>query len=570
MLHVLREFCKSRLLDADCHTDPAQAQAALSGRFSTFDADYAGVVLGWPAKNSEAPRELLDTLTQVDHSGLPVVILCQQISGEIRAIARQRPATRVLLWRDYQQFEQLLTGGATDSTVQVPVAGQMRSSSEWRLLLIDSAPSVSIALRNAARDAGHTAIVAGDVESAMRKLNEDEYNLVAIDQQLLSESNALITKLKTLADFTCLVVLADTLSNSAMLRSAEAGADACFEKSESSAVLCQQLVALAAVSSGQQVPVEDPEVTPLVAADLTAAVQQVLDGIDQPVLIVDQTDGVAVASAGAQAILGAVSDKAFAEIAGQSLDQLQQASGEHEQLELSAKNGEGHQVSWQCRSVSIDGMEELLQFTFAEVPPEPEPESAPVVEAVTVVPSKPRKAVLSPHELQPAIAEQMQLPASSGCQSTLLLNIEIVAGSGDRMDLGSSEPMLKIVRNALANVYKSERSLAYLGEGKFAFLLSTTRLQDALVLTRKLLQVIPQMVRYADSLKLVSHGALLCHDQQSVLKTPDEVLQLCSQGCDTSRKRGDNLVYVIHMNQWLKANSQKNLPQRTEKLEAPA
>ncbi len=561
MLHVLRDYCKKKLIDADCHTDPAQALTALSSRFSAFDADYSCVVLGWTDKQPAGLENLLLELSGADHKHLPLVVLCQHITGEVRAIARRRAATRVLLWRDYQQLAQQpgVDGEAamqTRSHHDLPI-----EASEWRMLFIDNEPSVSIALCNAASKAGHGVEVAPDIETALHTLDDQPgFDLIAIDHALCRESDVLAARLRALVDRCALVLLADSLSNSVSIQGSEIGAVACLDKSESPAILCQRLDALLAMND--QKTVELP-VQPIVeTVDQTVPIQQLVSAIDSPILIVDQTDGIVVASRGAQALLGAVADKAFADIAGQSLENTQQASGEAAQLTLTPLQGEPLAVSWQLDSVDIDGMEQLQLFSFVQAQAEPEPKE----ELVSVVPSVRRGEILGTHELNEAIEQQLQL--TSGCQALLLLNIEIVAVSGDRMDLGSSEPMLRIVRGALANVYKAERSLAYLGNGQFAFLLSTSRLQDALVLSRKLLQIIPRMVRYADSLKLVSHGALLRYDETQVKQSAEQVLQQCVAGCETSRSRGDDLVYVIHMNQWLRAQEKKP-QQRTDPLAAP-
>ncbi len=573
MLHVLRDFCKKKLIDADCHTDPGQAEAALSNRFATFGADYAGVVLGWPEKNSAALEDLLQTLSAADHSNLPVVVLCQQVSGEVRAIVKRRPATRALLWRNYQQLQRLLAASGDASTESHVPQDPSLAAGECRMLFIDNEPSVCIALSNAAGKAGHSVEVARDSDSALSLL-DDQYHpdLIAVDQSFCVESPELNARLRSMAESSQIVLLADQLTNSVSMQALELRAAVCFDKNESPVVLCQRLASLVALKI--QDPVDVPDSQDLLAVDQTLPVQQLIAALDQPLLVVDPTDGIIVASRGAQSLLGAVADKAFADVAGQPLNQLQQVSAEHMTLALTPIQGDPLTVSWRADSVDIDGMEELQLFGFVEHPPEPEqqPEQQPEPtiaepEPVANVPAVRRGAILGSHELNDAIDEQLKLTA--GCQCLLLLNIEIVATSGDRMDLGSSEPMLKIVRGALANVYKGERSLAYLGNGQFAFLLSTARLQDALILSRKLLQIVPQMVRYADSLKLVSHGALLRYDDTLVNQRAEQVLQQCVAGCETSRERGDDLIYVIHMNQWVRAK-EKASGRAKAPLETPA
>lgn len=143
--------------------------------------------------------------------------------------------------------------------------------------------------------------------------------------------------------------------------------------------------------------------------------------------------------------------------------------------------------------------------------------------------------------------------------SLLMLDIQIIAATGDRLCLGDSEPLLKIVNDALVKLYPRKNSLAYLGRGQFAFILASRSLQDALSLTRKVQQLIPQMVRYLSNMTLVSHGAIMPLANESTLRAP-ELMKQCQSACRKTRlDERDNAVLVMSLNQYLTANSTKSV-----------
>lgn len=136
--------------------------------------------------------------------------------------------------------------------------------------------------------------------------------------------------------------------------------------------------------------------------------------------------------------------------------------------------------------------------------------------------------------------------------SVLLLDVQIEAATGDRMSLGDSEPMCRIVEDALSRLYKRPESLAYLGNGQFALLFASGRLQDTLMLTRQVLQVVPRMVRYLNDMALISHSALVRIDGSTT--QPDDFLTQCRTAVARTRKdRRDNCALVMPMKKYLNA-----------------
>lgn len=132
----------------------------------------------------------------------------------------------------------------------------------------------------------------------------------------------------------------------------------------------------------------------------------------------------------------------------------------------------------------------------------------------------------------------------------LMLDVQIEASTGDRLSLGDSTPMCRIVEGALGRLYKRPLSLTYLGNGQFAMLLVNHRLQDALMLTRKVLQVVPKMVRYLNDLTLVSHAAVVQID--GTAQNVDELIHQCRAAAARTRKdQRDNCALVLSLKKYL-------------------
>ena len=137
--------------------------------------------------------------------------------------------------------------------------------------------------------------------------------------------------------------------------------------------------------------------------------------------------------------------------------------------------------------------------------------------------------------------------------SVLMLDIEVVAATGDRMMLGNSAPMQKLVARSLLKLYPKQKAQACTEDGKFILLLTTSKYQDALVLTRKVLQLIPKMVPYLSNMALVTHAGIVRIEKEEVVDQ-NSLLNRCREACQRTRKDGkDNAALVLPNNQYLSA-----------------
>jgi len=135
-------------------------------------------------------------------------------------------------------------------------------------------------------------------------------------------------------------------------------------------------------------------------------------------------------------------------------------------------------------------------------------------------------------------------PEKDVSYGVLLLDIQLIAATNDRLSVGDSEPMLGIVSKSLASVYTRDHTFSYIGNGQFMYLFAVTEQQEALVLTRKLLKLVPQMVKYLSNMTLVSHSSLL---QLSVDRSLDAslIVKKCRRGAARARlDKRDNCALV--------------------------
>ena len=172
------------------------------------------------------------------------------------------------------------------------------------------------------------------------------------------------------------------------------------------------------------------------------------------------------------------------------------------------------------------------------------------------------------HEMFAGILNRVaRAPEQDKSYSVLLLDIQLIAATGDRLSVGDSEPMLGIVSKALARQYTKEHTLTYAGNGQFMYLLSVTEQQQALVITRKLLRMVPQMVKYLSNMTLVSHASLL-HLPADRSLNASKIIKKCRRGVVRTRlDERDNCALVLPVKKYLRANSAKTVRQEKETTE---
>lgn len=545
MLEVLKNFSNKHGYDMDSHSDPADAAAALNGRFQQFGVDYRCVMLGWPQGNPAIIRELLTALSSPDHQDLPLLIVCQEETPELAALRKRRAKTHSLLWKDYQNASEII-----DRLPVVRVAPQQAKSSKnaapkavsaalrKQALLVDSAPSICHTLRELMETNGYQITVASTAGNAHQSLDSSGYDLIVADYHLLCDGRSgergiesFCEAVRLNSSAAVIAVVSAKYTDAVIKHSLTAGAATCLFKSESTELLFARIDALTKnlVSRPQasKAPANDNKalandakvqnrVLPAKAVPVKAPVVQGRQTIDNNAMKKSADIVDAIASTPATV----------------STPQLATAKPVEQ-----------------------------------EVPANHENTSAPAVQAAdkNAVKQQPEKAK-APVELRGKPIDKEKFAASlAGIlrnvadkthgnvrYSVLMLDVQLVAATGDRLSIGDSEPMRNIVLQRLSRLYKRENSLSYLGEGQFAFILANRRVPDALMLTGKVLEVVPKMVRYLNNMELVSHAAVVQIDGSCVESAA--LLMQCRAACARTRKdQRDNCALVMPMRKYLTA-----------------
>ncbi len=488
-----------------------------------------------------------------------------------------------------------------------------------KTLLLDNAPLMSRTLRDMMEDHGYQVTVASSVAEARMAIEEREYDLVVTDFFLRGEGGEEFCRYLQSAENlpgakpVC-VVVSSKHSDAIVKRSLAAGAISCLYKNESTELLFARIDALArALPMSASTPITDDTLTEMLESANDPAVLVDYDGL---IVQLNSKASLLLDDLGRQGLVGSNFSSAVhsspivlevpktaefltssgGHIAVSYMAQHVALKGDDRGILLTFTRQSVHVTKEKLTSAII--MSELLvepeevisenkavvdlddtllmstDYAEAEVEAEAEtetggdtiaqgvnPQAISADKETGVISVAEGKVYKSQAQLVDHFNESLALAIATGASgprhSVLMLDIELIAGTGDRLSLGHSEPMLEIVTAALGKLYTRENSFAYLGNGQFGFVLANRRKQDALVLTKKLLRVVPQLVKYLNNMMLVSHGALLQLSEDSP-QDVDEVLSKVRRACERARQDNrDNAALVMPMKKYLSAKSPK-------------
>jgi len=301
------------------------------------------------------------------------------------------------------------------------------------------------------------------------------------------------------------------------------------------------------VQSKESKPVKDQVLVPLAG---------MLEMTDEPALLINNGQQIVSANRRAMDIVAPnQSIEIFREISATKVfgDWLNLAQTKPESGKFSSISGDQFTVEYWLKkiegiSLGLEGDHYLLTFMVLDSTPA---EPLPGVAAETPRVDSRTPSILSPSALEQAIDTAVRKRKGRQVVSVLMLDIKMKAAvTGDRLSLGSSEPLLEIVKESLLKQYPRQNSLAYMGEGRFAFLIETPRIEQALNLSKKIVDTVPGLVNNAVDVELVSHAAFLRMPEHSSM-TADLLLKHCTAACLKSEADGkDNTIYVIGKEPW--------------------
>ena len=293
------------------------------------------------------------------------------------------------------------------------------------------------------------------------------------------------------------------------------GAITCLDKNEPADGLA---VRLSAMVNGLP-----PRTIKTVKPQTLVPLESFLEMADEPALILDAAQRIVAVNHQAVEILAAGErHRLINKNVGNTIsdNHIQLAPNHPVDGEFLSLSGVKNRVAYRLKrlnaaSLGIECDHYLLQFkVLEEIPAVTQAVKRPATPAVVVAsaPVEPirENRVLDKQAMQQVLDKTVKDRKVGQVISLLMLDIKMLASSsGDRLSLGSSEPLLGIVKENIAQQYPRENSLAYVGEGRFVLLIETNRVEQALNLSKKIVRGVPQLLASLEDIQLLSHAAFL-------------------------------------------------------------
>ena len=483
-------------------------------------------------------------------------------------------------------------------------------STSFSLMLVDNTPSICESLRGKLESSGYEVTVVSSVSEAREQIAENVFDVVVTDFFLRDESGEELCQhlqdAKVEYKPVC-VVLTAKYSDNIVKRSLAVGAASCLYKNESTELLFARIDALTRTLRRQSRQMSQQQVQLQSEALLERQANKNNTGVTEPVVVnenltaslhtatqtrlqpaIRQVKG-AEQKESVELATKQVSDKPTRSIKGTGTARVVvQAQDKPEKVVVNPgivrkAGNEAAPVKSVIAKVANggDGQEVKKEIPTVTTPKRRTAKALPTLAVKNAVtkPAIKKTMATSTAQLQehtckakrpsdrpkvnvpaldirvpvPELLAQLENRNAAAQYSVLMLDIEIVAATGDRMMLGISEPMQSLVARSLLKLYPKQKAQACTEDGKFVLLLTTSKYQDALVLTRKVLQLIPKMVPYLSNMVLVTHACIVRIEKEEVVDQTS-LLNRCREACQRTRKDGkDNAALVLPNNQYLSA-----------------
>lgn len=500
MRRVLGEYLRALGYAVTDVASYPEAIAALDARLGRFDADYDGVVFGWPAVADDEADRVLDRLEQDDVTDLPVLVMSTDLRAETRAWVAARSHTAVVAWKRYRDSEALL-----DSLVRQPVdAGEDPAkfdNRDIRVLVVDDSATIRRSLRDLLSQQGYRAVLAPDAKLALTIARDEPVDIAIVDFYLGDDTGDtlcrdLVNDAAT-GDVVC-AVLTGTYSDHIIRRSLRAGALECLFKNESSELILNRVDALSRFVRQRRRLAEERQLLDSVV-NLIAGPALVLDH-DLTLRHVSQqaltTLGYAKADTVLQRPLRLLLDDETSEFAPHATQAVwRRADGSSLQTELRCSeldDKRGFVVQLVVEPTSRVVRHEASRVTTASVS--------------TATPSiRPRV------EFPPAASSFLSLLTRvldgrepTDHQASLLVLRLSLRHEGESLEALGDDPEEEPALTAqLARVYRRQGHSAPLGDGRVGFLLHHQDEPTAWMMTRKIMQL-------SQKLPVTKPGAQVC------------------------------------------------------------
>ncbi len=580
MRYVLQGFYENSDYEVHSFSSYVEASKALSSQYTKFDTEYQCVIAGWPkSRKIEGGGEFLKLLEAPDFHDLPVIILAQDLRADTRAWVATRDHAVLVPWKAYQSSKALVNKLiGQDISQETEVFSSKFPNSDISILVVDDSPSIRYALSDLLNLHGYKVSVVDTAEKGLVAAQQSNFDIAIIDFYLEeSTGDELCSKL--LSDdktqhMTC-AILTGTYSDHIIHRSLRAGAVECMFKNESSELLLARIDAISHLIRGKKQLKEDHN-------RLDAILGSVKDGVYG----VDKKGYLTFVNSRAKTLLGYAEESNLVGKRAHDLFHHSDASGKpvppeaceiHRAYahEITTQNMDGIFFDYQGKAISVNytirplTLEGKVAGSIVEFSPK---EESTVVDPRTWnnLTYDALTGLMNKRYFESFLNNEVRRTTRSQAYTSLLvIDVEYCARGNQQVravkpvSIAKSENMVRTVARVLTDSFRTTDLIGYLGNGQFGVIITHNHAEDALYVTRKLIQKI-----YAVSLQMkfarLTCAAGLLSIHKFAQFSGSQMLSKTQLGCQIAKHRGLYHAFLCDNNETFPC-----LPKPREKNHSP-
>lgn len=545
----------------------------LSEQYQAFNAQFSGVIFGWPTAPQEDATEFAKQLESNDHKDLPVVVMSPDLRAETRAWVAGRDSTALLPWKKYKALDQqlkkliavnddvhsdLFTGSES------ALALSSETNNDIHLLLVDESASIRYALRDLFLEQGYQVSLAASFGEAHEISVSKKIDIVIADYYLSDATgDALCLKLmldERVGEIVCTILTSDH-SDPVIKRCLRAGALDCINKNESSELLLSRIGAISRFMRQKRVSSGEPSL-----------LDEIVEHTAGSIIVIGEDNTIVYASSSALQLLG---DTSLSNLIGNHYKTLL--------VDELPENSEGHvsATSWELTdgsSVKVDYRHSLLGnnghrlLSFARHC-ELDSQALPSDQLSIEVPDSAIDTAIREFSLPDDCSQflrQMLAYLDSERQragqtdyideaqdepgvSLFVIDVFLRAGQSAPVPLSQNDEFAKQIKSALLSMLTKEHHVTAFSDSRFAFLLRHSEETQSYVLTRKVMQRCLELQKDTEKEpEIVCSGCLLSLSKNSA-QSLNAILQDTILGLELVRQKEVNQAILLDVRRLLSA-----------------
>lgn len=534
MRFVLENFVAEQGYEAESHDNFRQGAASLREQFGSFDDEYACVLFGWPSARDADAAKFVAMLESVDFHDLPVVVLSQEMRADSRAWVAGRDRTVLLRWKDYRSVKSRLSS-LLDKTLDgaANAVNAKFSNDDIRILVVDDSASIRFALRDLLQLQGYDVTVVSNHDEAMSAAISSSFDIAVLDYYLQDSTGDdlcrdLLESSET-GELTC-AILTGTYSDHIIKSSLRAGAIECMFKNESSELLLARIDAISRLVRQRKVLLQEHR-----------KMDSVIDSMGGCVLVFDLDGKVVFANESGKQSLGHKEDisligRSVVDVVSEELPGAER--GEKQRGVFLNQRQENIGVVYRCSDLKLNGKRDGTIVVFRTVDEVLSGDEAALSNDLPSIDS-----------LRQLLDEKLLAGSAAEDMSLLLIEINFRNSSNELKTLAEDPARYRLVSAALASLYPYDGELAFFPDGRVAVLLHHQQEQEALMQTRKLMQICNELGEDAGLQSVSCIGSLAgLHEQSAAVgdadRTGNDLLKLVEEGLVEAGGNGRNTCYI--------------------------